>query len=109
MKLPAACLLMTALLSSLKAEPLPADPLARRCWLSHTAERTALDLREPLAVRFSNLRDGQALRSPLWVEFGVRGMGVARGGTGAFGAGSHASLGRASGSASSSSPTASEA
>lgn len=76
MKLLAACLMMTALLSPLKAEPLPSDPLARRCWLSHTAQRTALDLREPLAVHFSNLRDGQALRSPLWVEFGVRGMGV---------------------------------
>ena len=79
MKLPAACLLMTALVSplvSINAEPLPADPLARRCWLSHTGERAALDLREPLAVRFSNLREGQVLRSPLWVEFGVRGMGV---------------------------------
>jgi hypothetical protein len=79
MKLLTACLLMTALLSSpitTTAEPLPTDPVARRCWLSHTAERTALDLREPLAVHFSNLRDGQVLRSPLWVEFGVRGMGV---------------------------------
>ena len=59
-----------------QAEPLPTDPLARRCWLAHTAERTAPDLREPIAVRFSNLRNGYALRSPFWVEFGVRGMGV---------------------------------
>lgn len=61
---------------SAQAEPLPAEALARRCWLSHTAERTAPDLREPLAVRFTNLRNGYALRSPFWVEFSVRGMGV---------------------------------
>jgi Domain of unknown function (DUF4399) len=57
-------------------QALPSDPLARRCWLSYTAERTAADLREPMAVRFSNLRSGYALRSPFWVDFGVRGMGV---------------------------------
>ncbi|CAN5244274.1 hypothetical protein BH11PSE10_BH11PSE10_01970 [soil metagenome] len=82
MKLPTACLHAATLLlaavmgSPLNADPLPADPLARRCWLSHTSERTALDLREPLVVRFTNLREGQVLRSPFWVEFGVRGMGV---------------------------------
>jgi hypothetical protein len=58
------------------AQPLPADALAKRCWLSHTAERTAIDLREPMAVRFSNLRDGYMLRSPFWVDFGIRGSGV---------------------------------
>ena len=31
---------------------------------------------EPLAVRFSNLCEGPVLRSSLWMEFGVRGMGV---------------------------------
>eukprot|EP01137_Pigoraptor_chileana_P033198 Opistho-2@23741 len=64
------------LAAAARAEPLPTEPLARRCWLAHTAERTAADLREPVAVRFSNLRNGYALRSPFWVEFGVRGMGV---------------------------------
>jgi Domain of unknown function (DUF4399) len=58
------------------AQALPSDPLARRCWLGYTAERTAVDLREPMAVRFSNLRSGYAVRSPFWVDFGVRGMGV---------------------------------
>jgi len=58
------------------ADPLPADPLERRCWLSHTAERSAVDLREPIAVHFSNLRNGYSVRSPFWVEFGIRGMGV---------------------------------
>lgn len=57
-------------------QSLPADALAKRCWLSHTAERTAIDLREPMAVRFGNLRDGYVLRSPFWVDFGIRGMGV---------------------------------
>jgi hypothetical protein len=59
------------------AAPLPADPLERRCWLAHTAERTRVDvLREPIAVHFSNLKSGDSVRSPFWVEFGVRGMGV---------------------------------
>ena len=58
------------------AEPLPADPLERQCWLAHTAQRTAVDLREPVSVHFSNLKNGYRVRSPFWVEFGVRGMGV---------------------------------
>ncbi len=69
-------LLALLVTQGVRAEPLPADPLERRCWLSHTAERTAVDLREPVAVHFSNLRNGYAVRSPFWVEFGVRGMGV---------------------------------
>ncbi len=52
------------------------DPLQRRCWLDHTAARTAVDLREPTAVRFSNLKNGDVVRTPFWVEFGIRGMGV---------------------------------
>ena len=72
--LPLLSLLLAA--GSARADPLPGDPLLRRCWLAHTAERTAADLREPLAVQFSNLRNGYAVRSPFWVEFGVRGMGV---------------------------------
>lgn len=58
------------------AAPLPEDPLARRCWLENTARRTMVDLREPTAVRFSNLANGDVVRSPFWVEFGIRGMGV---------------------------------
>jgi Domain of unknown function (DUF4399) len=58
------------------AQGLPEDPQQRRCWLAHTSERTAPDLREPTAVRFSNLQNGDSLRSPFWVEFGIRGMGV---------------------------------
>jgi len=58
------------------AEPLPADPLERQCWLAHTTQRTALDLREPVSVHFSNLKNGYRVRSPFWVEFGIRGMGV---------------------------------
>jgi Domain of unknown function (DUF4399) len=58
------------------AQALPDDPLQRRCWLDHTSERTVPDLREPTAVRFSNLRNGDTVRTPFWVEFGIRGMGV---------------------------------
>ncbi|MBI3349547.1 MAG: DUF4399 domain-containing protein, partial [Burkholderiales bacterium] len=58
------------------ADPLPADPLERQCWLAHTAQRTAVDLREPVSVHFSNLKGGYRVRTPFWVEFGVRGMGV---------------------------------
>lgn len=58
------------------AEPLPADPLERQCWLTHTTQRTAIDLREPVSVHFSNLKTGYRVRSPFWVDFGIRGMGV---------------------------------
>lgn len=58
------------------AEPLPKDPLERRCWLSQTQQRSAPDLREPVRVHITNLRNGYQLRAPFWVEFGIRGMGV---------------------------------
>ena len=61
---------------STSAVALPDDPLQRRCWTDHTAQRTAVDLRTPTAVRFANLRHGDVVRAPFWVEFGVRGMGV---------------------------------
>jgi len=48
----------------------------RRCWSARTFERTRVDLREPFAVSFGNLRNGMTLRTPFWVDFGVRGMGV---------------------------------
>lgn len=60
----------------LLAQPLPVDPLERQCWLAHTTQRAAVDLREPVSVHFSNLKTGWRVRTPFWVEFGVRGMGV---------------------------------
>ena len=65
-----------AVAASARAEPLPTDPLERQCWLAHTPQRTAVDLREPVSVHFSNLKSGYRVRSPFWVEFGIRGMGV---------------------------------
>ena len=56
---------------------LPGGALEQRCWSRHTRDRTKVDLREPTAVHFSNLRDGYEVRSPFLVEFAVRGMGVA--------------------------------
>ena len=70
------CLLTLATAGPALAQTGASDPLGRRCWQSYTAERTALDLREPVAVSFTNLRQGYAVRSPFWVDFGVRGMGV---------------------------------
>ena len=68
--------LLALLSAAASAEPLPTDPLERQCWLAHTAQRTAVDLREPVSVHFSNLRNGYRVRTPFWVEFGIRGMGV---------------------------------
>jgi Domain of unknown function (DUF4399) len=65
------------------------EALQRRCWQSTTAERTAVDLRDPVAVSFSNLKNGYAVRSPFWVEFGVRGMGVVPAGNAHEKAGHH--------------------
>ena len=63
--------------SSAMAKRLPDDPLERRCWLQHTSERTSLNLfAESTPVTFSNLGDGFQVRTPFWVEFGIRGMGV---------------------------------
>jgi hypothetical protein len=71
------------------ADPLPQDPLQRQCWLQHTAERTEVDLREPTLVSFSNLKSGMTVRSPFWVEFGIRGMGVIPAGNARERAGHH--------------------
>lgn len=71
------------------AQPLPADPLERQCWLAHTAQRTAVDLREPVSVHFSNLKSGYRVRTPFWVEFGIRGMGVIPAGNANAKAGHH--------------------
>lgn len=75
--------------STTSANPLPSNELEQRCWLQHTRERTAVDLREPTAVSFTNLRDGQIVASPVRVEFAVRGMGVAPAGTVRDGSGHH--------------------
>jgi hypothetical protein len=69
-------LLLATLAGGAFGQALPDDPLQRRCWLEHTNERTVPDLREPTAVRFVNLQNGDTLRAPFWVEFGIRGMGV---------------------------------
>ncbi|MCM8594522.1 DUF4399 domain-containing protein [Accumulibacter sp.] len=59
------------------AARLPDDPLERRCWLQYTADRTSVSLfADSTPVTFSNLRDGFHVRTPFWVEFGIRGMGV---------------------------------
>jgi hypothetical protein len=63
--------------------------LQRRCWQMHTAERTAPDLREPVSVTFGNLKNGYTVRSPVWVEFGIRGMGVVPAGNAHDKAGHH--------------------
>lgn len=70
-------LIALLLCSFAAARPLPDDPLERRCWLQFTADRTAVSLfADSTPVTFSNLRDGFQVRSPLWIEFGIRGMGV---------------------------------
>jgi hypothetical protein len=71
------------------ATPLPADPAELRCWLQHTRERTRVNRLEPTAVEFSNLRNSYRVRSPLLVEFAVRGMGVAPAGVELEGTGHH--------------------
>lgn len=58
------------------ARALPSNELELRCWQRHTRERTQVNRAELTAVEFSNLRDGWRVRSPLLVEFAVRGMGV---------------------------------
>lgn len=68
--------LLAAAAAPLAAQTLPEDPLQRQCWLQHGIERTALDAREPTSVRFTNLKTNYSVRSPFWVEFGVRGLGV---------------------------------
>jgi hypothetical protein len=71
------------------AAPLPTDALQRECWLSHTRERTRVNLREPTGVEFSNVARSQRVRSPFQVDFAVRGMGVAPAGVVLDGTGHH--------------------
>ncbi|MBX3607298.1 MAG: DUF4399 domain-containing protein [Piscinibacter sp.] len=87
----ACVLLATTLLAgpASAADPLPRDELERQCWQRHTRERTRIDLKEPTAVYFSNLRNGYRVRSPFMVEFAVRGMGVVPAGKALAGTGHH--------------------
>lgn len=72
-----------------QAAPLPENEADRRCWLQYTRERTKVNLRDPTAVDFSNLRNGQEVASPFLVQFAVRGMGVAPAGIQLQGTGHH--------------------
>jgi len=63
--------------------------LQRRWWQSKSAERTAVDLREPAAVSYFNLTNGYMVRSPFWVEFGIRGLGLVPAGNAQDRAGHH--------------------
>lgn len=79
-------LLLSTLAVAPAAQTAPAAPvllgvdamssLQRRCWASHTGARTRSNLLEPLVVNFGHLVSGATVRSPLWVDFGIRGMGV---------------------------------
>lgn len=75
--------------AALQAAPLPTDDAERACWLRYTAERTRVNVKEPTEVAFSNLHDGQRVRSPFLVEFAVRGMGVVPAGKVLAGTGHH--------------------
>jgi Domain of unknown function (DUF4399) len=89
--LPCVALVGAALLGPAAAwAQAPADAaLQRRCWQSFTLERTAFNLRDPVSVSFGNLKNGYTVRSPVWVEFGIRGMGVVPAGTAHDKAGHH--------------------
>jgi hypothetical protein len=84
-----ACLLVAQALGVARAAGLPTNELEQRCWLSHTRERTRVNLRETTSVEFSNLRSGYAVRTPFEVDFAVRGMGVAPAGVKLEGTGHH--------------------
>ncbi len=81
--------IMVAVLAAAQAAPLPRGELERSCWQRYTKERTRVNLKEFTAVDFSNLRHGDAVRTPFTVEFAVRGMGVVPAGTALPGSGHH--------------------
>ena len=85
-----AALLGSAGLSGIaQALPLPKGDLERACWTRYTRERTRPNTRELTRVDFSTLRDGFAMRSPMLVDFAVRGMGVTPAGKALPGTGHH--------------------
>lgn len=83
------CLTVVPMVGVARAADLPTNELELRCWLSHTRERTRVNLRETTSVEFSNLRSGYAVRTPFEVDFAVRGMGVAPAGVKLDGTGHH--------------------
>jgi hypothetical protein len=83
----AAALLLAA--AARAAEALPDDPLERRCWLESNATASEPRLKDPVSVHFTHLRTGWVVRTPFWVEFGIRGMGVIPAGKPAERAGHH--------------------
>ena len=85
----ALCAGMLLLAQAAAAQNLPEDALQRRCWQGYTMQRTAVDLRDPVSVNFTNLGNGYVVRSPFWVEFGIRGMGVVPAGNAHEKAGHH--------------------
>lgn len=85
---PLAAVLLLAL-GPAGAAPLPTGELEQRCWLSQTRERTRVNLREATSVEFANLRSGFVVRSPVAVDFAVRGKGVVPAGNKLEGTGHH--------------------
>ena len=82
-----------ALLGAMAVTPAMAQPsaqaLSQRCWADSIVWRTRPDLREPISVRIGNLRNGDTVPSPFWLDFGVRGMGIIPAGTAHAAAGHH--------------------
>ena len=82
-----------ALLGCMALMPVAAQPstqaLTQRCWADSSVWRTRPDLREPMSVRIGNLRNGDTVPSPFWLDFGVRGMGIIPAGTAHAAAGHH--------------------
>lgn len=82
-----------ALLGAIAVTPAMAQPstqaLSQRCWADSIVWRTRPDLREPISVRIGNLRNGDTVPSPFWLDFGVRGMGIIPAGTAHAAAGHH--------------------
>lgn len=87
--MPWLALVLGTLVVPARAEPLPAGDLEQRCWLSHTRDRTRVNLREASQAEFSNLRHAYVVRSPFAVDFAIRGMGVAPAGVRLDGTGHH--------------------
>ena len=71
-----------------QALPLPTGDLERSCRAQHTRARTRPS-KDPTTVDFSNLRDGDTVRTPFVVVFALRGMGVVPAGQELAGTGHH--------------------
>ncbi len=82
-----ACLSLVSVAA--QTAPTSAAALTQRCWAESSVWRTRADLREPTTVRVGNLRDGDTVPSPFWLDFGVRGMGIIPAGNAHAKAGHH--------------------